>query len=250
MPNFSAMDERSERWQRRFNIPVIVAALATVPLLLLEQSHHGEPLQTILQVCDWIVWGVFALELAVMLAVAPARWNYLRAHPLQVSIVVLTVPFWSTALQSLRVLRLLQLIRLARIGPVVRRMFTLDGIRYAAVLAGVVLLGGAEAYAAVENTSLGTGIYWALQTMTTVGYGDVPPKTPAGRVIACILMVVGIGFFALITGAVAERFLATEVEQVEEEIESSEAEILEQIDALGRQLRTLEATVRRRARSR
>ena len=129
-------------------------------------------------------------------------------------------------------------------------MFTLDGIRYAAVLAGVVLLGGAEAYAAVENTSLGTGIYWALQTMTTVGYGDVPPKTPLGRVIACILMVAGIGFFALITGAVAERFLATEVEQVEEEIESSEAEILEQIDALGRQLRTLEATVRRRARSR
>ena len=63
-------------------------------------------------------------------------------------------------------------------------------------------------------------------------------------------MVFGIGFFALITGAVAERFLATEVEQVEEEIESSEAEILEQIDALGRQLRTLEASVRRRARSR
>jgi voltage-gated potassium channel len=244
------MDERSERWQRRFNIPVIVAALATVPLLVLEQNDHAEPLRTILEVCDWIVWGVFALELAVMLAVARSRWNYVRAQPLQVSIVVLTVPLWSAALQSLRVLRLLQLIRLARIGPVVRRMFTLDGIRYAAVLAGIVLVGGAEAYAAAENVSLGTGIYWALQTMTTVGYGDVPPKTPLGRVIACILMVVGIGFFALITGAVAERFLATEVEQVEEEIETSEAEILEQIDALGRQLRTLEATVRRRARVR
>lgn len=136
------MDERSERWQRRFNIPVIVAALATVPLLLLEQRHHGEPLQTILQLCDWMVWGIFAVELAVMLAVAPSRWHYVRAHPLQVSVVVLTVPFWSTALQSLRVLRLLQLVRLGRIGPVVRRMFTLDGIRYAAVLAGVVLIGG------------------------------------------------------------------------------------------------------------
>ena len=244
------MDERSARWQKRFNVPVIVAALATVPLLLLEQSHHGEPLQTTLEVCDWIVWGVFALELAVMLAVAPSRWNYVRAHPLRVSVVVLTVPFWSTALQSLRVLRLLQLIRLARIGPVVRRMFTLDGIRYASVLAGIVLVGGAEAYAAVENASLGTGIYWALQTMTTVGYGDVPPKTTLGRIIACVLMVVGIGFFALITGAVAERFLATEVEQVEEEVEAGEAEILEQIDALRGQLRTLEATVRRRARSR
>ena len=125
-------------------------------------------------------------------------------------------------------------------------MFTLDGIRYAAVLSGVVLLGGAEAFAAAENVSLGTGIYWALQTMTTVGYGDVPPKTPLGKVIACILMVVGIGFFALITGAVAQRFLSTEIEEVGEEIEASEAEILEQIEVLGRQLQTLEATVRRR----
>lgn len=86
--------------------------------------------------------------------------------------------------------------------------------------------------------------------MTTVGYGDVPPKTPVGRVIACILMVVGIGFFALITGAVAERFVATDVEQVEQEIEAGDAEILEQIDALGQQLQTLEATVRRRVRDR
>lgn len=86
--------------------------------------------------------------------------------------------------------------------------------------------------------------------MTTVGYGDVAPKTPVGRVIACILMVVGIGFFALITGAVAERFVATDVEQVEQEIEAGDAEILEQIDALGQQLQTLEATVRRRVRDR
>jgi hypothetical protein len=58
------------------------------------------------------------------------------------------------------------------------------------------------------------------------------------------------GFFALITGAVAQRFLATEIEVVGEEIEASEAEMLEQIEALGRQLQTLEATVRRRARVR
>jgi voltage-gated potassium channel len=244
------MDERSERWQRRFNVPVIVAAIATVPLLLLEQSHHGEPLQTILEVCDWIVWAVFALELVVMLAVAPSRRDYVREHPLRVSVVVLTVPLWSAALQSLRVLRLLQLVRLARIGPLVRRMFTLDGIRYAALLSGVVLIAGAEAYAAAENVSLGNGIYWALQTMTTVGYGDIPPKTPLGKLIACILMVFGIGFFALITGAVAQRFLATEIEEVGEEIEATEAEMLEQIEALGRQLQTLEATVRRRARDR
>jgi voltage-gated potassium channel len=117
------------------------------------------------------------------------------------------------------------------------------------VVSGVVLLGGAEAYATAENVSLGTGIYWALQTMTTVGYGDVPPKTPLGKVVACVLMVVGIGFFALITGAIAQRFLATEVEAAAEEIEAGEAELLEQINALRGQLQTLEGIVVRRARA-
>ena len=76
-----------------------------------------------------------------------------------------------------------------------------------------------------------------------MGYGDIPPKTPLGKVIACILMIVGIGFFALITGAVAQRFLATEIEEVGEEMEASEAELLEQIEVLGRQLQTLEASL-------
>jgi voltage-gated potassium channel len=135
------MDERSARWQRRFNVPVILAALATVPLLALEQGSPSESLRRVLEVADWIVWGIFALEVAVMLAVVPSRWGYIRSHPLDVVIVVLTPPFLSLALQSIRVLRVLPLLRLARVGPLVRRSFTLDGIRYAAVLSGVVLLG-------------------------------------------------------------------------------------------------------------
>lgn len=244
------MDDRTLRWQRRVNVPVVVAALATVPLLVIEQANVGEPLRTIDQVCDWIVWGIFALELVVMLAVARSRWHYLRAHPLDLLIVVVTPPFFSVGLQAIRVLRVLRLLRLARVGPLVRRVFTLDGISYAAVLSGVVLLGGAQAFSSAQNVSFGTGVYWALQTMTTVGYGDVHPTTSLGKVVACVLMIVGIGFFALITGAVAERFLSTEVEEAAGEIEASETEILEQIDALARQLQTLEATVRRRAQAR
>ena len=48
-------------------------------------------------------------------------------------------------------------------------------------------------------------MYWAASTMTTVGYGDVTPKTTAGRIIAVVVMMVGIGFVAVVTGAVADR---------------------------------------------
>ncbi len=236
------MDERSAKWEQRFTIPVIVGALATVPLLILEQNAHHEPLRSIAYIGDWVVWSVFALELIVMLAVVPSRWQYIREHPIDIAIVLLTPPVLSRALQSFRVFRVLRLLRLLRLGPLIRRAFSLEGLRYATLLAVVMLVGGAEAFASAENVSLGDGIYWALGTMTTVGYGDITPKTPTGKIIACTLMVVGIGFFALITGAIAQRFLATDVE----EIETEEKEILEHIRALGERLATLEASVRRR----
>jgi voltage-gated potassium channel len=98
--------------------------------------------------------------------------------------------------------------------------------------------------------SLGTGFYWALETMTTVGYGDVTPKTSLGRIIAGTLMLIGIGFFALVTGAIAQRFLSTEIEEAADGVEATEAEILAQISALGSQLQRLESTVRNLARVR
>lgn len=54
------------------------------------------------------------------------------------------------------------------------------------------------------------GVWWAMTTVTTVGYGDIVPQTNGGRVIAIVVMVVGIGFIALLTAAAAERFLRSE----------------------------------------
>lgn len=54
------------------------------------------------------------------------------------------------------------------------------------------------------------GVWWAMTTVTTVGYGDIVPQTNGGRVIAIVVMVVGTGFIALLTAAAAERFLRSE----------------------------------------
>ncbi len=202
-----------------------------------------------MDVANWIIWLVFAAELVVMLALAPSRLRWLRDDPVSVLIVVLTPPFLSVAIPSIRLLRVLRLLRLVRLAPIVRHMFSLDGLRYTTALALLTLLGGAEAFAVAENVSVGTGIYWALTTMTTVGYGDITPKTTTGRVIACVLMLIGIGFFALITGAVAQRFLATDVAEVEQEtaqIEATEVYVLTEVHAIAERLRVLEATIANR----
>jgi voltage-gated potassium channel len=246
------MDARTKLWEDRFNVPVLVSALATVPLLIASLHTLDEPWNTIVDVGNFLAWGVFAAEFGVMLIVVPDKWRWLRTHPLEVAIVVLTPPFLDYAIQSLRVLRVLRLLRLARLGPAMQRMFSLQGIQYASLLALLVLVGSAEAFSAAENVSIGNSFYWAITTMTTVGYGDIVPHTATAKVVACVVMIVGIGFFALITGAIAQRFLSAQAEQVHEGlegVETAETEVMDELLAIGERLRTLESRLRDEARA-
>ena len=115
------------------------------------------------------------------------------------------------------------------------------------MLALLTAIGGGAAFAALEEgRSTADGIYWSLTTMTTVGYGDLSPETTGGRVLAVAVMLVGIGFVAVLTGAIAERFLAREVAQVEEREMDLDATILDQLRGLRLQLDELEVAIRAR----
>ena len=180
------MDERSERMARRFEVPILVAALLVIPVIAIEQSSVGEPWTSVAAVTNWLIWLAFLAEVVVMLAVVPERKSWLRAHPLELAIVVLTPPFLPASLQALRVFRLLRLLRLVVAVRYARRVFTLGGLRYGALLALVTALAGGAAFAAVEGGDVDTwdGVYWAATTMSTVGYGDLSPQTDAGRVLS------------------------------------------------------------------
>src|SRR4051794_10056066 len=126
------MDERSEGIARRFEAPVIIATLLVVPVLILEGTDVAEPWPTIALVGDWIIWLVFLAEVVVLLAVAPNRRRWIAQHPLDVGIVVLTPPFVSGLVQSIRLLRLLRLVCLLRLPPPAPRRFFLAGGRSSA----------------------------------------------------------------------------------------------------------------------
>ena len=158
------------------------------------------------------------------------------------AIVLLTCPLLAAVVQSARLLRLLRLLRFLRLAPLVRRLFTSEGVRYAALLTFLTALTGGVAFASVENISAGNGIYWALTTMTTVGYGDYSPKTAEGKAIAISVMLVGIGFATLLVGAITERFIRPEVE----EVELAEEDIIGQVRDISARLRRLERALERR----
>ena len=202
--------------------PLLVAALLTVPAIAIEQSALGEPWDTFAVVLNWSIWAAFVTEIVVMLRVVPDRRRWLRDHPLDVAIVLLTPPFLPASLQAARVFRLLRLLRLLRAATLARRFYSTEGVRDAAVLALVTVLGGGAAFAAIERghhdpeLSAWDGVWWALTTVTTVGYGDTFPRTDGGRMIALVVMLVGIGFVAILTAAAAERFIASRREAADE----------------------------------
>jgi voltage-gated potassium channel len=156
-------------------------------------------------------------------------------------------------LQALRALRLLRLLRLERLVRFSRHVFSFEGIRLAALLALLGAVAGGFAFTGFERQqtpkpSFFDGFWWAMSTMTTVGYGDFVPKTTGGRIVAILLMMIGITFVALLTGAVAQRFVAPAVSQVElgvEAVEAGEDLIAAEISEIRSRLDRLEALLQR-----
>lgn len=241
------MDERSRHIAKRFQLPMLVAALLVIPVIAIEQSELGDPWRTTASVLNWAIWIAFAIELVVMLSVVPNRRDWVMNHPIEVIVVLLTPPFLPASLQAARVLRLLRLLRLVRVAQLARTVFSLDGLRWASLLAMMTALGGGAAFAYAEGAELSTwdGVWWAMTTMTTVGYGDIYPHTQLGRLIAIAVMLVGIGFVAILTAALAERFVSREVQQetasVSADVEHAEDMVLAELRAVTARLQQIEA---------
>jgi voltage-gated potassium channel len=215
---------------------VIVAALLTIPLVLIQESNLAEPWPMVGTVLNWATWLTFATEVVVMLAIVPSRKYWLRHHMLDVAVTVLTPPFAPAAWQAGRLYRVLRLMRLLRIFSL-RRLLSLDGLRLAALTAVFTVVLGGIVVASVETTarepwSAWDGIWWAVTTVTTVGYGGLEPHTDSGRIIASVIMLVGIGFVALLTAFIADRFIAGQ--------EAKEDQILNELREIRARLEQLE----------
>jgi voltage-gated potassium channel len=155
-------------------------------------------------------WGRvrFALEpvtLIDLLAVAPSLVGLFIGAP---------------DLRALRVFRLLRILKIVRYSPALTTLTDILVAERRALLGTFLLLMcvmvmAAEAMYLIESTdnpdmfgNLPQSMYWAITTLTTVGYGDVHPITPLGKMVAGITMIIGLGLFALPVGIVATNFVA------------------------------------------
>lgn len=193
------------RWERKSEVPLLLLAVAFLiayawPVL---DPRLDPSLATVLVVASWTVWAAFAVDFGARLVLAGReRWRYARSHWYDVALI---------ALPMLRPLRLLRLLAFARIlnrsatGSLVGRVTTyVVGVNLVCVgLAAIAVLDAEHDAPDANITNFGDALWWACTTVSTVGYGDRFPVTFEGRVVAVLLMVVGIGTLGAVTASIA-----------------------------------------------
>ena len=230
--------QKRARWAAKVDrvaeIPMLLLAIVMIPLLLIPLVMTlSATLDYALYALNWFIWAAFAVELVVKTFLAPNRREYLVKHWYDVLIVV--VPF-------LRPLRILAVA--TRLGFSWGRVFGRTGVVYTLAITIVAILAIAGAVTLLENDQgrsntqidgFATALWWAIVTVTTVGYGDITPVTLGGRALGVVLMIGGIGIFGIFTASVAALFV-----EGNDDTDPALATIGEELRALRLQIADLE----------
>lgn len=228
---------RLERWQRAVEWPLVAAALVFL-------LAYGLPI--VIQVspavghwCDAFIlltWLLFAMEYLVRFALAPRKAAFVRTNLLDLFVIALPI------LRPLRLLRLVALLSvLNRAGAQTLRgrviVYVVGGASLLVLCAGLAITDAERGHLGSNIEDFGDGIWWAVTTMTTVGYGDRYPVTITGRVVAFALMLGGIALLGVVTATLASWL----VQRVEESNEGEQAATRAQVSALSEQIELLRA---------
>lgn len=197
-------ERRRERWEHGAEWPLTVTALLFLaayawPIL---EPNLSSPWQRTFQVATWIAWAIFAGDYLVRFFLSNARGTFVRANLLDLAVVVLPV------LRPLRLLRLVTLLSILnrQAGGSLRGRVAVYVAGATALVLFVAALAMLDAERGEKDGNIGNfgdALWWAMTTVTTVGYGDRFPVTPTGRFVAAGLMLAGIALLGIVTASLA-----------------------------------------------
>jgi voltage-gated potassium channel len=207
---------------KAFDVGLLIAIAASVTVVLVESIPDIDPhTRALLRGLEWFFTIIFTIEYVLRLIAVKKPMAYARSFFGIIDFIAIAPTFLSLILvgsQSLAVVRALRLLRVFRIMKLTQFVGEAQMLRTAlaassrkiiifvgAVITLVIIIGSIMYL--VEGTengfnSIPHAIYWAIVTLTTVGYGDIAPQTDLGRFLASIVMLIGYGIIAVPTGIV------------------------------------------------
>lgn len=227
---------RASAYAQRSDVVLLALALLMIPLLVIPEAVElSRGWRRALLAADIAIWAVFAGDYLLRLAWSTPRRAYVRQEWPNLLLVALPM------LRPLRAARLLRVARagaaLSEFGQEARRILAKRHLDVVLLAAALLVVGCAFAIAVIEEghggpiTGMGDGLWWAVTTLTTVGYGDAFPVTAAGRLLAVLLMVAGISLFGIVTASIAARFVEQDTE-VPGSVEAKLDEVLRRLERL------------------
>lgn len=123
-----------------------------------------------------------------------------------------------------RAFTILRIARLVGLTGRLNKFIEKDGLLYYIYVTCTVLLISAAMYSVSEKTPFSNALWWAITTASTVGYGDISPKTTIGRIAGVLLMLVGIGLIGVITSTITDYFSQEDNNQVQDKLDVIEKE--------------------------
>lgn len=195
---------------------ICILAIISVVLAIYDYSNG---LSTILIYIDNAIGIIFTADYIVRLILSQNKIRFFKENILDL---IAILPFNSTlrifrTLKFFKLLKFTKLLKATRFITLLSRLykrislfFNTNGFKYMVLLSVALIFTGGVLISVTENMTLQDGIWWAFVTTTTVGYGDISPSTNYGRIIAMILMVVGIGLIGSVTSTLTSFFMSAE----------------------------------------
>ena len=202
---------------------VVVACLLTMPVIFYQWQGSSSGL---LVAADWCIWTIFVVEYGVLLILAPDRRRYIAGNWVNAGIIALSFPLLPAVMGFVRLVRLTRILRLFLVvAKGLRTMKLIVSQRsfvYVLSVTAVLVVVAAQLLHMLEPTPGGfsDGLWWAVVTTTTVGYGDITPKTAAGRLVAVMLMLTGTALIATVAASVSAYFVGAERTKEYEDIKA------------------------------
>lgn len=239
-PPNAPSEVRLDRFTARVDPWALVLAIAWLPVLIIPliTTLHGA-IAVAFAAFDYFVWAAFAVEYAVKVRLAVDRRRFVRHHLLDLAVVAVPI------LRPLRLARLFRFVRLSRVTVVLgdglkraKAMLTHHGLHLVLLSVTVIVFAGAALEDVLERHApgstihnFGDGLWWAIVTVTTVGYGDKVPVTGAGKFVAVVLMLTGIGLVGFLTASVASFFVKEQHSDELDEVKATLNRVLQLLEA-------------------